>query len=147
MALADQVPLSIDIEFIALTDTAQLKPGPEVPARETKDGLASIYISILAPIFVQFFESYNDWLYQKHKHPDNWPEVWRFGRIVRNAIAHGGKIDVRQKEAPASWRGLSYSAADNGRDIVSRVGDLATGDVFTLMIEMSEELDNQGCLA
>ena len=145
MALADQTPQSIDLEFIAETDTAQLEPGPEVPRRET-DGLASIYLSIISPLFVQFYEGYNDWLYRKQKHPDNWPEIWRFGRIVRNTMAHGGKVDIAQKDSPASWRGLSYSSADNGREIVTREGDLSTGDIFTLMIEMSEELDAQGCL-
>lgn len=143
MALADRIPLSIDLEFIALTEEHLLKPSPDVPARETKDGLAGIYIFVLSPIFVQFYEDHADCLYQKFKHPDNWPEIWRFGRIVRNSIAHGGKVDIRQKEAPASWRGLSFSAIDNGRQITSRTGDLATGDLFTLMLEMSEELDKQ----
>jgi len=61
--------------------------------------------------------------------------VWNFGRIVRNAFVHGGKIDFKNKRAkPVSWRNLSYSPADNGRQIIFQ--DLTAVEIIILMEDM-----------
>ncbi|WP_029934542.1 hypothetical protein [Sphingomonas sp. UNC305MFCol5.2] len=68
-----------------------------------------------------------------------WPHVWNFGRTVRNAMSHGGKIHFQNPGAsPVSWKGLTYSAADNGRQILH--SDLWPGDIFDLIIEMDSYL-------
>lgn len=64
-----------------------------------------------------------------------WPDVWNFGRIVRNAMSHAGKIHFdNPKATPVRWRGLEYSPADNGHQILHT--DLWPGDIFNLIIEM-----------
>jgi hypothetical protein len=97
MALQDQIPKSIDIEFIDLSDTAQLKPPPETPSKTTM-GIANIYTSIIGPLFVEFYEAYDEWLYRKLGNPEKWPDVWRFGRVVRNSISHGTSFSSREKK-------------------------------------------------
>lgn len=64
-----------------------------------------------------------------------WPSVWNFGRVVRNAMSHGGRITFRNLHAPAvRWRTLQYSPADNGRQILHT--DLWPGDLFNLILDM-----------
>jgi hypothetical protein len=68
-----------------------------------------------------------------------WPAVWNFGRVVRNAMSHGGKVHFTNSGAsPVSWKGLTYSPADNGRQILH--SDLWPGDIFDLIIEMDSHL-------
>ena len=65
----------------------------------------------------------------------SWPAVWDFGRVVRNAMSHGGKITFTNSNAPAvTWRNMSYSPADNGRQILHT--DLWPGDLFNLILDM-----------
>lgn len=63
------------------------------------------------------------------------PPVWNFARVIRNACAHGGRIDIRDKNAtPVSWMSLSYSASDNGKEIWKT--DLTTVEALLLMEDM-----------
>ncbi|MEJ7807671.1 MAG: hypothetical protein WKG03_17320 [Telluria sp.] len=67
--------------------------------------------------------------------PANWPPVWNFARVVRNAMSHGGAINFTNLGSPAvTWRGLTYSPAENGRNILH--SDLWPGDIFDLIVEM-----------
>jgi hypothetical protein len=69
----------------------------------------------------------------------NWPPVWNFGRVIRNAFAHGGRIDFQNPKAPpVNWRTLSYSPADNGRTIL--FGDVTPVEVIYLMSDMDAPL-------
>ncbi|ALU91518.1 hypothetical protein Hrubri_4373 [Herbaspirillum rubrisubalbicans M1] len=64
-----------------------------------------------------------------------WPDVWNFGRVVRNAMSHRGEITFTSPNAdPVSWKGLTYSPSDNGRRILHT--DIWPGDLFDLIIEM-----------
>jgi hypothetical protein len=64
-----------------------------------------------------------------------WPPVWNFGRVVRNAFAHGGNIHfTNQNAASVSWHGITYGPSDNGRQIMYR--DVAQVEVIFLMEEM-----------
>lgn len=66
---------------------------------------------------------------------DNWPEVLRFSRVVRNSMSHGGKIEIRnQKFRPVNYSGLTYSFADNGKRILHNT--LTAADIFFLMLDM-----------
>jgi hypothetical protein len=65
-----------------------------------------------------------------------WPPIWNFGRVIRNAFAHGGKIYFEKPTSLPSgtWNGLSYSYADNGRQIMYQ--DVAYVEIIYLMQEM-----------
>jgi hypothetical protein len=65
--------------------------------------------------------------------------VLNFARVVRNAIAHG-KIEIRNSNAPpVTWRGLTYSYADNGKQIFGT--DLKLGEIVALIFDASDALD------
>lgn len=71
--------------------------------------------------------------------PCGWPSVWNFARVVRNAMAHGGRIHFTSPNAKTvAWRGLSYGPSENDRHILHV--DLWPGDLFDLLIEMDAEL-------
>jgi hypothetical protein len=83
-----------------------------------------------------YYERYLDDIQGAHtKSSTNWPSLWRFGRVVRNAMAHGGRIRIDSKNAtPVNWRSLSYSYKDNDRLVLH--GDIWPGDLVYLLREM-----------
>ncbi|PKA44037.1 hypothetical protein CWR43_06950 [Rhizobium sullae] len=70
--------------------------------------------------------------------PSGWPPVWNFGRVVRNAMSHGGEVTIKDDKTHVSWKRLTYSRAENGRRIVNV--DLWPGDLFILIREMEDVL-------
>jgi hypothetical protein len=62
-----------------------------------------------------------------------WPDVLNFGRIVRNAFAHGGTLEIRDGTS-VRWGGLRYSKSQNGRRVL--YNDLSSADLTILMLEM-----------
>lgn len=67
----------------------------------------------------------------------NWPPIWNFGRVVRNAMSHGGRIRIDDRSV-VHWRNLTYSDADNGNPIINV--DLWPADLFILVKEMEAAL-------
>jgi hypothetical protein len=110
-----------------------------------KDGFKGTSADLIGPIFVEYYEAFADWLFKNIGHQDKWPEEWRFGRVVRNAISHGGLISFQRskKERPVIWYNLTYSESDSGREIFGV--DLAVGDLLILLFEMNAQLDALGC--
>jgi hypothetical protein len=99
--------------------------------------------NIINPVFVQFFEDHRPWL-EENFLPAQCPPILVFGRVIRNAISHGGRCDIRGKKAqPVNWYHLTYSSDDNGRQIINE--DIIFADLLILMFEMSDCLDQLGC--
>lgn len=136
--IADATTFGIDIAI-----TANTKP-IGVPSVKTRS-LNPILAHIIAPLFTDFFENHRPWLdTQLSENPYEWPEVWNFSRVVRNAASHGGRINWRNQKSPAvTWRHLSYSAADRNKTVIC--GDLDVADLILLMLDMNDELDKLGC--
>lgn len=66
------------------------------------------------------------------------PEVWRFATVVRNAIAHSGRITINDPNFRAvTWQGLTYDHSSNGREIQRELGPT---DLLILLIHMDLEL-------
>ena len=126
------------IEIAIITDAkTNAKELPNVVHRTS--GLHGIMAQIIAPIFLMFFERYNDWLNVNKGDAKNWPPTLNFARVVRNGVAHG-KINIRNPEAsPVTWRGLTYSYADNGKQIIGT--DLKLGEMIVLMFDANDALD------
>jgi len=134
LALRETIPERIEIGIVPFTETDL--PNAKIKTR----GLDQIVHHVISPIFLMFFERYNDWLTRTHGDCINWPATLNFCRVVRNAIAHG-KINIRNPGSPAvTWRGLSYDYKSNGRTIIG--GDLRIGDILGLMFEANEDLNN-----
>jgi hypothetical protein len=113
-------------------------PPPTKPYKLT--GFGRLHGLLMQAAFVQFFESARDEIEQKHGTvPQRWPSPLDFGRIVRNAFAHGGTIDIRNSSAaPVSWKGLSYGPSDNGKQVAYT--DLAAADLIVLMREINDAI-------
>jgi hypothetical protein len=87
-------------------------------------------------MITNYYERYLDEVQGAYtKSSANWPSLWRFGRVVRNAMAHGGRIRIDKKNAaPVNWRSLSYAYEDNDRLVLH--GDIWPGDLVYLLKEM-----------
>lgn len=137
-ALAGTTPDRIEIGMTPSATHDNKLHGPKLHT----GGLDSVMTHVISPIFITFFERYNDWMTENYSDAINWPMTLNFARIIRNAAAHG-KINFRNPRAPAvSWRGLSYSPADNGRQVIGL--DIRMGDVLGLMFDANEELNKFG---
>jgi hypothetical protein len=105
--------------------------------------LGRVFLNFITPIFVEHFETHKHEIIKTHSASSNWPEHWRFGRVVRNAISHNGCIRIdRPNEAPVSWHGRTYSYADNGTEILGP--HLLVSDLFLLMLDMDSHLKEGG---
>lgn len=118
--------------------------GPE-PGSVSVKGMDSISTRICAALFALFVETGNEWLKRNYKKDaKDWPPVSNFCRIVRNAIVHGGKINLNSETAVGGrWRHLNYNHRHNGKAILND-GDLSIGDLIILMFEMELELNELG---
>lgn len=68
-----------------------------------------------------------------------WPSVWNFARVVRNAMSHKGIINIKNPNAHAvTWKSLRYSHADNGKAILHV--DLWPGDLIDLLVELDQHV-------
>ena len=101
------------------------------------DGIKRLWGSFYQQAFITYFETNRDDIEAKFGATKYWPETMTFGRILRNAFAHGGAIHI-QDRATARWRGLTYSDAQNGRQVL--YNDMTQGDLTVLMLDMDEFL-------
>jgi hypothetical protein len=101
-------------------------------------GIQRLMASIYEHAFISYFENVRDDIEAKYgRAVQNWPAELSFGRLLRNAFAHGGTIDIRNG-ATATWRGVSYSTAQNGRHVM--YNDLSQSDLTILMLDMDRLL-------
>jgi hypothetical protein len=109
----------------------------------TGPSFKGIHIKILIPFFVEFFEEARPWL-DANEGRDfiAWPNIWQFGRLVRNAASHNRLSFNDPKLAPVTWHKLTYGRSQHGRAIFGK--DLAFADLLVLMIVMSDSLDALG---
>lgn len=100
----------------------------------------------VSALFSLYVERCSDWIKaNRSTNYHSWPPVANFCRVVRNAIAHGGTININSERAPVvAWRSLTYSHADHGRRIINTGSDLSTGDLIVLMLELAMEMSIGG---
>jgi hypothetical protein len=68
-----------------------------------------------------------------------WPSLFNFARVIRNACSHGGKVNITNPSAkPVTWHAYTISPADHGRHIID--SELSFADIVLLMLEISDEL-------
>lgn len=112
------------------------------------DGQAALSLGAFEIPLTSFAGSMFTGYYERHKphiesifgkNPHEWPTAWNFGRVVRNAIAHGGTIKFNNLDAPAvSWKGLTYSPSNNKRRIMNT--DIWPADLIYLMMDLETEV-------
>jgi hypothetical protein len=115
---------------------------PPIEAGRHPDGsqlgdIEPFFSSLSKAMFTNYFE--------RHKYrivtsfPNRtWPDVWNFGRVVRDAFSHNGRIKIKhERDSPVHWRGLTYAQTDNGKYLDL---SLSPGDLIYLMLDMDASL-------
>ena len=102
-------------------------------------GLKGVHGSLIASAFVKYFEDHRATIESRHgKDPYKWPSCWNFGRMVRNALSHGGVVTfLNATAAHVSWRTLTYAPADNGRQLL--YNDMTAVELILLLEDMDAE--------
>ena len=110
----------------------------------SKSSIHDLLTKLLIAFLVEFFENYRAWLDKtvQANTPAEWPNVWQFARVVRNAAAHNTVNITNPNFKPVSWYSLTYGLEQNGRVILGP--DLAPADIIILIIEMDEALTALG---
>lgn len=108
-------------------------------------GVESVFSRIVAAIFANYAASANDWVRANvSTNVQQWPPISNFARVVRNAIVHGGTINIESQNAAAvSWKSISFDHSDFGRPVIG-AGTLSLGDLIVLMLDLDMELDALG---
>lgn len=104
-------------------------------------GFAAIMRNLISPVFIAFFEDHKVPVYTRYgNNSEDWPQTLAFARLVRGALAHEGKLNLRGKRiTPTEWRGLTYSHDNDEREIIGT--DINVADMLLLMLDMNDELD------
>lgn len=99
-----------------------------------------VHGKIIQSTFSQYYENIKSTIEEKFgKEVENWPNVWNFARVVRNAFSHGGRIKISNSKAPKIvWRELEYDYYSNGKSIMYT--DLTAVELIFLMIEMDTHI-------
>jgi hypothetical protein len=102
-------------------------------------GISSFIHSICGLTYMRYYESIKPLIIKKYgQDPNLWPKTLNFSRVVRNSIAHGGKINIKNKNAvPVEWKGITISQADNDELLFQPQKYIGVGDLV-LLIEDSE---------
>ncbi len=112
----------------------------EIPDGAGRPALKTLIPRAIYPIFSSFYAAQDDWLKNRFKDIQKFPQTIGFARLVRNALAHGGALNIdNAKQPPISWRGLTYSYAQNNRRIFD--GDIGLADLVILLVDFGRELD------
>lgn len=95
--------------------------------------------SAMQGMFTSYYEEHRQAVEARHgKRPSDWPSAWGFGRVVRNALSHGGSLDIRGPTS-VSWGSAAYTQTDHGKPII--LTDLWPGDLILLMKAMQDALE------
>lgn len=111
----------------------------------TTQGFHALGWSVIKGQFVMSVDPWLDWQKSKSSNYHSWPPVLNFCRVIRNAIAHGGKINIDSPNAPTvKWEGLTYGHAQNKWAISNDIGQ---GDMIALLFALDDELTQIGAPA
>ncbi len=106
---------------------------PDHPLKMSKS--QKIMARLVGDAFVSYYESQIEavelkWGRLKY---GKWPKVWLFGRAMRNACAHNGRIHITNPDAdPVEWRSLKFGFDDNGKEVLF---EQITGVELILLME------------
>lgn len=134
----ENAKLGLEADYVKLTVT----PSARKPNSSLSEPNVHAYVfKMIFPIFTEFYENHlGDIRGCFGETAVKWPPIWQFARIVRNAMAHGSRINITNPNAaPVVWKGLSYGPAQNGREIFGV--DIEVGDILMMMFLMSSALD------
>ncbi len=108
-------------------------------------GVTRLSKQVYSAAFSNFCELAIDWIKtKKSTNYGSWPPVANFCRVVRNALVHGGSINISGPDAPAvSWESVEYSHKQKDTNVLGP-NQLSVGDLVFLMFDLNNELDEFG---
>jgi hypothetical protein len=117
--------------------TISLSASTPDPITYPLNGIYRILANIIEHAFIAYYERCSDEINNARSTAGTGGlPTLAFANAIRNAFAHGGIIHIANPGVTVSWGGLSYSNADNGRQIM--YNDMSQGDVILLMLEMDK---------
>ncbi len=104
----------------------------------------SLFENSIITQFIFFFETFYDFMKGKALHfPKDLESRWGFARVVRNALTHGGRINLDDKTLPpVSWRDISYDWNNSGDTIIGN--KLDAPDLICLILDLDLALISLG---
>lgn len=102
----------------------------------TTGAIAEIFEGLAQAMFTGYWETNLKAIEAVHgkRKAGNWPAVLRFAAVVRDAMSHGGTLNMFPAVQPVSHFGLNYDSTMNGKKIIHN--DLTCADIFYLMLEI-----------
>lgn len=139
LAVSRLPPRFIEVALFELNDEERKKP------LNLNHSFGSIITSVMSGLFVRYYESHQQWIRDRQTTHLDWPPSLAFGRVIRNAVAHGGRVAESSDRTVVSWHGMTLSKRDNGTPVIGNAGLGPIADLLLLMFDMSRELDQLGC--
>ncbi len=104
------------------------------------NGFYKVFLSLGQATFIQFWECAKDKIFNNFgKDQTKWKNIFQFGWIIRNALAHNFKVTVNNKNIDnIRWYGLSFGYSTNGTDISDHIMFL---ELIILMKDIEDELN------
>jgi hypothetical protein len=121
-------------------------PLPPGKAQSTVKGHGAFALTLITPIYVDFFERHRLWIKATFGGDAYaWPPIFNFARVLRNFVSHhAGHVHFdNTNAAPVTWHNLTYSPADEGKKVL--VADIDVGDLIVLLFEIGDEIDRHNC--
>lgn len=108
------------------------------------EAIATLITQKVGVMFLKYYERNANRAKQAYgTSPKIWPETWRFGWVLRNAIAHGDKWAIDDLNFPETiWHSVKITSADSGKPWYHPRHFIGGGDVILLMEEMDASINN-----
>ena len=137
--LLDQIKANTYPQEIALHSEPSLAGVPSDLKHEINVA-EKISSNIFQGAFIQFYDSIEEEIENKHgKARDKWPMTVNFGRVIRNAFAHGNRIYFKNPvKNKLSWKSLAFDHTNNGEKVL--YNHVAPADIIILMEDMNDSL-------
>lgn len=129
----DKWPTAIKIHFKEKT----------FPDQEQDEGsigsFAKVFLSLGQATFIQFWELIKGEINSKcGSDQKKWSDIFKFGWIIRNALAHNFKITINDSQIEnIRWNNLVYGFSKNGTDISDEIMFL---ELIVLMKDIEDEI-------
>lgn len=104
------------------------------------NGFVKVFLSLGQATFIQYWEGIKNTIIKKFgSDQTKWKEIFQFGWIIRNALAHNFKVTINNNKIDnIKWNELSFGYSTNGTDISDHIMFL---ELIILMKDIEDELN------
>lgn len=107
---------------------------------ESINSFEKVFLSLGQATFTQFWEDIKVKIHSKYgSNQENWKNIFQFGWIIRNALAHNFRVSINNKKIDnITWNGLNFGYSTNGIDISEQIMFF---ELIILMKDIEDELN------